>query len=182
MSERPSRAVITDPDRMAAAGAERNDHRAAAGDSYSEVMSFGQQRLWVLDKLLPDRSVYNTPTVQRLIGPLDVPALETSIGEILNRHDVLRTRFVVIDGEPRQVIAPPEPLRLQVDDLSALSPDMREVEARRLAEVFCRVPFDLERGPLFTARLLRLGADQHWLLLNMHHIVTDHWSSSIFSR
>jgi len=182
MSERPSRAVITDPDPMPETSADRNDHRAAAGDSYSEIMSFGQQRLWVLDKLLPDRSVYNTPTVQRLIGRLDVAALETSIGEILNRHDVLRTRFVVIDGEPRQLVAPPEPLRLQIDDLSALSADMREGEARQLAEAFCRVPFDLERGPLFIARLLRLGADQHWLLLNMHHIVTDHWSSSIFSR
>jgi hypothetical protein len=59
---------------------------------------------------------------------------------------------------------------------------VREAEARRLAEAFCRKPFDLERGPLFNPRLLRLGADEHWLLLSMHHIVTDHWSNSIFSR
>ena len=154
-----------------------------AGDtSYAEVMSFGQQRLWVLDKLLPDRSVYNTPRVERLSGPLDVAALERSIGEIRSRHDVLRTRFAVVDGEPRQLIAPPSPLRLEVDDLAALPGGAREDEARRLAEAFCRKPFDLERGPLFDARLLRLGPEEHWLLLNTHHIVTDHWSSSIFSR
>jgi hypothetical protein len=88
---------------------------------YAEVMSFGQQRLWVLDKLLPDRSVYNTPRVERLNGPLDVAALERSIGEICCRHDVLRTRFAVVECEPRQLIAPPSPLRLQVDDLSALA-------------------------------------------------------------
>ena len=145
-------------------------------------MSFGQQRLWVLDRLLPDRSIYNTPSVQRLAGRLDVPALEASIGEILNRHDALRTRFAVIDGQPRQLVAPSSPLRLHVDDLSALPGAAREVEARRLADAFCRQPFDLERGPLFTAQLLRLGAEEHWLLLNMHHIVTDHWSSAIFSR
>ena len=154
----------------------------ATDDCYAEVMSFGQQRLWVLDKLLPDRSVYNTPRVERLTGPLDVAALERSIDEIRCRHDVLRTHFAVVDGEPRQLVAPPSSLPLQVDDLSALRPEVREVEARRLAEAFCRKPFDLERGPLFNARLLRLGADVHWLLLNMHHIVTDHWSNSIFSR
>jgi amino acid adenylation domain-containing protein len=154
----------------------------ATDDCYAEVMSFGQQRLWVLDKLLPDRSVYNTPRVERLSGPLDVAALERSIGEICCRHDVLRTRFAVVDGEPRQLVAPPSSLSLQVDDLSALPPEVREVEARQLAEAFCRKPFDLEPGPLFDARLLRLGADEHWLLLNMHHIVTDHWSNSIFSR
>jgi amino acid adenylation domain-containing protein len=148
----------------------------------AEVLSFGQQRLWILDKLLPDRSVYNTPRVERLSGPLDVAALEKSIAEIRCRHEILRTRFAVVDGEPRQLIAPPSPLALQVEDLSALSAGAREAEARRVAEAFCRKPFDLEHGPLFDARLLRLGADEHWLLLNMHHIVTDHWSSSIFSR
>ena len=149
---------------------------------YSEVMSFGQQRLWVLDKLLPDRSVYNTPRVERLTGPLDVAALEKSIDEIRCRHDVLRTRFAVVDNEPRQIVAPPSSLPLQVDDLSAFPPEVRETEARRLAEAFCRKPFDLERGPLFDARLLRLDANAHWLLFNMHHIVTDHWSNSILSR
>ena len=84
----------------------------ATDAGYAEVMSFGQQRLWVLDKLLPDRSVYNTPRVERLTGPLDVAALERSIGEIRCRHDVLRTRFAVVDGEPRQLIAPPSPLPL----------------------------------------------------------------------
>jgi len=154
----------------------------ATDTCYAEVMSFGQQRLWVLDKLLPDRSVYNTPRVERLSGPLDVEALEASISEIRCRHDILRTRFAVVGGEPRQLIAPTSALRLQVDDLSALSAGAREDEARRLAAAFCGKPFDLERGPLFDARLLRLGPDEHWLLLSLHHIVTDHWSSSIFSR
>ena len=114
-------------------------------------MSFGQQRLWVLDKLLPDRSVYNTPRVERLTGPLDVAALEKSIDEIRCRHDVLRTRFAIVDDEPRQLVAPPSFVPLQVDDLSAFPPEAREAEARRLAEAFCRKSFDLERGPLFNA-------------------------------
>ena len=172
----------SETDRTVATRPDRADDRAAADDSYAEIMSFGQQRLWVLDQLLPDRAVYNTPRVQRLTGPLDIPALERSIGEIVRRHDVLRTRFAVVDGEPRQLVAPPLPLRFDVDDLSALAADTRQAEARRRAAAFCRQPFDLESGPLFTARLLRLGGNEHWLLLNLHHIVTDYWSTAIFSR
>ncbi len=104
---------------------------AAADVSYVETMSFGQQRLWVLDKLLPDRSVYNSPRAQRIVGPLDVPALEKSIDEIVRRHDALRTRFAVIDGEPRQLVAPPSPFRLQIEDVSALPADERAAMARR---------------------------------------------------
>lgn len=145
-------------------------------------MSFGQQRLWVLDKLLPDRSVYNSSQAQRITGPLDVPALERSIGEIARRHDVLRTRFAVIDGQPRQLIAPHSPLRLQVEDLAGVPAEAREATARRHVAGACGEPFDLERGPLFRAQLLRLAPDEHWLLLNLHHIVTDYWSTAVLSR
>ena len=151
-------------------------------NSYVEVMSFGQQRMWVLDRLLPDRSVYNAPRVQRVLGPLDVGALENSIGEIVRRHDALRTSFAVIDGEPKQLIAPPARFHLQVDDLSALPADAREPAARKQASETCREPFDLEHGPLFAARLLRMAADEHWLVINLHHIVTDYWSSAVLSR
>jgi hypothetical protein len=151
--------------RHAATDPERTDDPAAADGSYTEIMSFGQQRLWVLDQLLPDRSLYNTPRVQCLLGPLDVSALEAGIGEILRRHDALRTSFSVVDGEPRQRVAPPAPFHLPVDDLSRPA-GMPEAEARRRAEAFCRAPFDLEHGPLCTALLLRLGPDRHWLKLS----------------
>ncbi|MGH8712368.1 MAG: condensation domain-containing protein, partial [Casimicrobiaceae bacterium] len=145
-------------------------------------MSFGQQRLWVLDKLLPDRSAYNTQYAKRIAGPLDVPALERCLDEIVRRHDVMRTRFAVVDGEPRQLIAPHSPLRLELEDLSAAPADARLATARRHVAEACSEPFDLERGPLFRPQLLRLAADEHWLLLNLHHIITDHWSSAVFAR
>ena len=167
--------------RHAATDPERTDDPAAADGSYTEIMSFGQQRLWVLDQLLPDRSLYNTPRVQCLLGPLDVSALEAGIGEILRRHDALRTSISVVDGEPRERVAPPAPFHLPVDELSGPG-GMPEAEARRRAEAFCRAPFDLEHGPLCTALLLRLGPDRHWLLLNLHHIITDYWSTTVFAR
>src|SRR5690348_9547019 len=179
---------MTEPSKRAEAAhdaATPNDrvHDPAATDgAYTEIMSFGQQRLWVLDKLLPDTTVYNAPRVQRLLGALDVLALESSIGEILRRHDALRTSFSVVDGEPRQRVVAPVRFHLPIDDLSAWGADAREAEARRRAEAFCRAPFDLERGPLFAARLLRLDTDQHWLVLNLHHIVTDFWSTAVFAR
>ncbi|HEY7944242.1 MAG TPA: amino acid adenylation domain-containing protein [Casimicrobiaceae bacterium] len=179
---RPANAAADEVERRAAHRSNRVQDAAAADVSYVETMSFGQQRLWVLDKLLPDRSVYNSPRAQRIVGPLDVPALEKSIDEIVRRHDALRTRFAVIDGEPRQLVAPPSPFRLQIEDVSALPADERAAMARRQVATACSEPFDLERGPLFRARLLRLAPDEHWLSLNLHHIVTDYWSSAVFSR
>ncbi|HEU0014494.1 MAG TPA: amino acid adenylation domain-containing protein, partial [Longimicrobium sp.] len=144
--------------------------------------SFGQERLWFLDRFDPGTS-WNLPFALRLRGALDVDALERSLGEIVRRHEVLRTVFRERDGTPRQVIAPFGGFRLPVTDLSHLPRETRAAEVQRelVAEGGSR-PFDLSAGPLFRAGLLRLGAEEHVLLLSQHHIVSDGWSMGVLYR
>ena len=99
------------------------------GDGERTALSFAQRRLWLLDQLLPSGSVYNVPRVVRLVGALDVEALRRAFDELLRRHEALRTRFEVHDGEPVQVIEPQLSLALEPEDLSALAPAQREAEA-----------------------------------------------------
>ncbi len=145
-------------------------------------LSYAQQRLWLLDRLLPSRSVYNVPLGVRLRGALDVEVLRRALDELVRRHEVLRTRFGVRDGEPVQVIDSQLGVPIELEDLSALASEEREAEAERRVLAEAQAPFDLERGPLVRARLLRLGPSEHWLLLNLHHIVTDGWSMGVLAR
>ena len=156
------------------------DQAMTAG--YAAVASFGQRQLWVVDHLLPDKTLYNEWWVDRLTGPLDVAALERALSDIVRRHDMLRTRFAVINGVLSQVVAPPSPQALPVEDLAGLPLHEREAQARRRAEALHARPFDLQRGPLFGARLLRLAPQEHWLLLMMHHIIFDRWSAAVLAR
>jgi len=126
--------------------------------------------------------VYNESDVFRLKGVLDIEALRDAMNEIVRRHEVLRTRFAVEDGEPVQVIAPELKLSLEVTDLSALPDGEREAEAQRRARDDARAGFDLEHGPLIRVRLLRLGKDEHWLLQTMHHIIRDGGSMVVFAK
>ncbi|HEU4869658.1 MAG TPA: amino acid adenylation domain-containing protein [Pyrinomonadaceae bacterium] len=148
-------------------------------DSGPVPLSFAQQRLWFLEQL--GDSNYLVPATSRLIGPLDVAALERSLNEIMARHDALRSTFTTIDGQPMQIIAPRLPLTLAPVDLTHLPESERATETRRLREEALR-PFDLERGPLFRASLLRLAEEEHLLLLTMHHIVSDGWSLGVLIR
>ncbi|HEX8009625.1 MAG TPA: amino acid adenylation domain-containing protein [Casimicrobiaceae bacterium] len=145
-------------------------------------VSFSQRRLWLLDRLLPVRTLYNVGSVRRLSGELDANALRRALNELLRRHEILRTRFVVVDGEPVQEIMPEAMLPLTPEDLGDLPPAERESEARRRAAEEAQTEFDLERGPLFRARLLRLAPGEHWLQLTMHHIVSDRWSGAVLAR
>ncbi|HEY4426344.1 MAG TPA: condensation domain-containing protein, partial [Pyrinomonadaceae bacterium] len=145
-------------------------------------LSYGQQRLWFLDQLEPGNPVYNLPTGVRLRGALQLSALERSLNEIIRRHEALRTRFLTLDGEPVQVIDPELELRLEVVDLSTLNEDERETEALKLAHATAALPFDLTTGPLLRATLLRLAAEEHILLLTMHHIISDGWSLGVLVR
>jgi amino acid adenylation domain-containing protein len=145
-------------------------------------LSFAQQRLWFLDQYTPGNPVYNVPLIMRLAGPLDVAALEAALGEIVRRHEVLRTTFATADEKPVQVVAPALGLTVAVTDLSHLPGAEREAEAQRLATAEARRPFDLASGPLVRAGLLRLGAEEHVLLLSMHHIVSDGWSLGVMMR
>jgi amino acid adenylation domain-containing protein len=146
------------------------------------TLSFAQQRLWFLDQLAPGSTAYNMARALRLRGPLNIAALEQSFNEIVRRHETLRTTFAAANGQPVQVIAPPEPFRLPVVDLTELPPGEREAVARRLATEEAQSTFDLAKGPLFRAKLLRLGEEDHVLLRNMHHIISDGWSLGVFHR
>lgn len=165
-----------------AASLEPARRAGAAAPEYVAAASFGQEQLWLLDQTLPDRSVYNETWVDGLTGALDADVLARALGALAARHDALRTRFAVIDGEVRQVVMPPAPFDLPIDDLSSLPPAQRESAARHSAERTITQPFDLERGPPLRARLLRLAPDEHWLAVAVHHIVFDRWSAAIFMR
>ncbi|HYO58090.1 non-ribosomal peptide synthetase [Archangium sp.] len=146
------------------------------------LLSFAQQRLWFLDRLQPGSVAYNIPYAVRLTGALDLQALERGVEAIIQRHQVLRTTFGEEEGRPVAHIAARMPVPLERVDLSGLPEAEREAEVLRLAERDARMPFVLAEGPLLRTTLLRLGEAEHVLLLTMHHIVTDGWSTGIFAR
>jgi acyl carrier protein len=141
--------------------------------------SFGQERLWFLDRLYPGSPAYNVASAFRLAGRLDVPALAAALDTIVRRHEALRTTFAERGGLI-QVVAEPGPTHLPVVDLQGLADahgmavDLARGEARR--------PFDLERGPLVRFTLLRLGELDSALLITLHHIVSDGWSLQVLFR
>ena len=144
-------------------------------------LSYAQERLWFLEQLGVG-SAYNMPAALRLEGVLDIAALERSLGDVVRRHESLRTRFEVVDGQGFQVIDEPGGFRLDVVDLSGLEDEQRQAQARRLAREDAERPFDLAAGQLFRAGLLRLGPREHVALVNMHHIVSDGWSLGVLIR
>ncbi len=145
-------------------------------------LSFAQRRLWFLDRVAPGSAVYNVPTTVRVHRALDAGALRRALDEVVRRHEVLRSSYTHVEGEPVQVAAPAAPLELPLDDLSVLPAQARDAELLRIANGEVRTPFDLARGGLLRARLVRLAADEHLLLLTAHHIVTDGWSVSVMFR
>jgi amino acid adenylation domain-containing protein len=146
-------------------------------------LSFAQQRLWVLDRLEPGTAAYNLLRPLRLRGVLDVAALERAVNAIRARHEALRTTFAEgPDGAPVQVIHPVAPNPLPVEDLSALADEEREAAVRERVQADANTGFDLMAGSLFRARLLRLDAEEHVLLLCLHHAVADGWSLGILAR
>jgi acyl carrier protein len=144
-------------------------------------LSFAQERLWFLQQLAPESTRYTIPLGLRLAGRLDVAGLESSLSELVARHEALRTTFPAVDGRPVQVISPPEPVRLGVSDLGGLPPARREREARRRVQDAARHPFDLVRGPLLRSQLIRLDSEDHVLLLLLHHIIVDGWSLGLLT-
>ncbi|HEX2187603.1 MAG TPA: amino acid adenylation domain-containing protein, partial [Longimicrobiaceae bacterium] len=155
---------------------------APAGRGGALPLSFAQERLWFLDRLRPGSASYNVPAALRLRGALDVPALERALGEIVRRHEALRTVFPERDGAPVQVIVPSGGFALPVEDLSSRGEAEREAEVRRRASEDATQPFDLPAGPLFRLKLLRLGEEEHVLLVCMHHVVCDEWSLGVLFR
>src|SRR5882724_4746933 len=154
-------------------------------DSAEDVLvfptSFAQQRLWFLRQLEPDSAFYNIPAALHLTGTLDVEALEASLHEIVRRHEALRTCFAMIDGNSMQVVFPsPHLSALPVIDLSALPAAKMEGKIQKLAAEDAQQAFNLEQWPLLRTKLLRIGDDEHVLLVTMHHIISDGWSMGVF--
>jgi amino acid adenylation domain-containing protein/non-ribosomal peptide synthase protein (TIGR01720 family) len=150
--------------------------------SESIPLSFAQARLWFLDQLQPNSSLYNIPLALRLFGQLNIAALQSSINEIIRRHEALRTNFTTQEGQPVAVIASTLNLELLVVDLLHLGESSREIEAQRLAKVEANRPFNLEQEPLLRGTVLHLGETEYVLLLTMHHIISDGWSLGVFIR
>ncbi len=146
-------------------------------------LSLAQQRLWFFDQLAPGSPLYNIAGVWRLTGRLDIPALVHSVRGIVRRHEALRTTFPAVAGRPVQAIAPPSSTQrfaIPLADLAALPAETREEEALRLAFEDGSRGFDLAAGPLLRVTLARLATEEHLLLFNIHHIVSDGWSLGVF--
>ncbi|MEM7356698.1 MAG: condensation domain-containing protein, partial [Acidobacteriota bacterium] len=145
-------------------------------------LSFAQERLWILDRLEPGNVAYSMPSSMRLRGDLAVVVLERSLNEVVRRHEGLRTTFASTGGRPFQTVNPSQRLELPSVDLRSVDAARREREVERLSTQEAATSFDLARGPLIRVRLLRLAEEEHVLLLNMHHIVSDGWSINVLAR
>jgi len=145
-------------------------------------LSFSQERLWFLDRLEPESVAYHMPYAVKLIGALDEAKLRAALDDVVRRHETLRARFVERGGRPVQIVDPRDGAPFEVEDLRGLPAAARETEARRRALTEARRPFDLKRGPLFESRLYRLADREAWLLLRMHHIVSDGLSLIVIMR
>ncbi|MGA9377368.1 MAG: amino acid adenylation domain-containing protein, partial [Phormidium sp.] len=143
-------------------------------------LSYAQQRLWFLTQFEPDSALYNLPFALHLKGSLHQIALEQSLQEIIQRHEVLRTNFVTIDGQASQIIHTNITWNLSVINIKHLSPNEQEIVSRELVPEKALQPFDLANEPLFRATLIVLSETEHILLVCMHHIISDGWSMGVF--
>ena len=141
--------------------------------------SFGQERLWFLDRFEPNNAYYNIPSAYRLKGILDLTALKASLDEIVGRHEVLRTTFASENDQTVQVIAPELKVDFQVVDLEEQFD--QEAELQRLLFQEAHRPFNLETGPLIRIKLFRLAETEYVLILTMHHIISDGFSLGVLS-
>src|SRR5215210_7783402 len=139
-------------------------------------LSLDQERFWFMEQLYPEGAGLNISAASRMRGPVSVAIVAAALDEIARRHAAWRTRFPSADGAPVQRVSAAGGQRLALVDLSGLSEALREAEALRLVSADSAGRFDLERGPLVRASLLRLGEKDHVCLLTIHHLVTD-WIS-----
>src|SRR5829696_877481 len=142
------------------------------GEAASYPLSFAQYRLWFLHQLEPQSVAYNLPVAIRLKGRLDVQSLERALSELVRRHESLRTRFAVEAEQPVQVIVSDPKFSVAHITVTAATETEREAEVTRLIDREVDQPFDLQAGALFRASLLRVNAEEHVLVLTIHHIVS----------
>ncbi|MDC9606952.1 non-ribosomal peptide synthetase [Xenorhabdus griffiniae] len=144
-------------------------------------LSFAQQRLWFISQLDPAASqAYHLSVTLRLTGQLDYPALKAALDRLIARHESLRTRFILVAGQPCQHIDPADiGFALTYHDLRPIDPVLRTQHVAELANSEAQAPFDFVQGSLFRGQLLQLADDEHVLLLTLHHIITDGWSVGV---
>lgn len=145
-------------------------------------VSFEQQRLWVHDRLEPNSSLYTIAGGFYLMGPLSVTALEQSLNDVVQRHEILRTTIDTVNERPMQVIASCMRLGLARHDLTHVPAAERDAALQELSRQKLREPFDLRRGPLLRCVLVRLTEQTHVLHVTMHHIIADDWSLQLFAK
>ncbi len=156
---------------------------AEADETFAFPLSFAQERIWFIEQLAPGSSLYTIPYGVQLAGILDVAALQASLDALVDRHESLRTTIAMVEGQPQQIIAPAGYIPLQVIGLDHLAIEStREAEVARLVTQMGRLSFDVSRSPLLHAILVRLRADEHILLLALHHIIADGWSLGVLLR
>ncbi len=153
-----------------------------ARDEGGLPLSFGQRRLWFLDRMNPGNPAYNIFLPLSLSGPLDVAALQRALDDVVARHEVLRTSVPMVDGEPLQVVRPATTSALLADDLRELPARHRRSTLDRLMRDEAHRSFDLATGPLCRTRLVRLDETEHVLCWTMHHIIGDGWSLGLLVR
>ncbi|MBD2798127.1 amino acid adenylation domain-containing protein, partial [Xenorhabdus sp. 18] len=147
-------------------------------------LSFAQQRLWFLSQIDPAAALaYHLPVILQLTGQLDRHALATSLDRLIARHESLRTRFVLVEGQPCQQLDPADiGFSLSYHDLRQTDPDLHSRQVAELADLEALTPFDFAQGPLIRGQLLQLADEEHVLLLTLHHIITDGWSTGVLVR
>jgi len=145
-------------------------------------VSCAQKGLWLMSRFEPLSAAYNIPAAFHLTGMLDPDVLERSLNEIVRRHEVLRTTFAMIEEQLVQVVYPGQSLQIPIIDLTDLPEAERADRIAQLATEHGQEPFDLSQWPLLRVKLLRLAEMEHVLLLSMHHIIGDGWSTGVFVR
>lgn len=151
-------------------------------EKVSIPLSLHQQRLWFHQQSTPDSPIYNIPIAYHITGSLNIAVLEQSLREIVQRHEILRTTFATVEGQPAQIIHSEMPLTLPLVDLSHFPPNQQEAESTREAVKDAQQVFDLTQAPLWCFKLIRWSDEQHILLLTIHHIICDHWSLHLFMQ
>lgn len=145
-------------------------------------LSYSQERLWIMSQLEPDNPIYNVAGAVRLDGALRGELLAQALNEVVRRHEILRSRFLAVEGLPRQKVEDEATLLLEHLDLSALAENEKMPAFEGRAQDFIRCPFLLDRQPPLRGLLADLGGEQHILLLTLHHIVSDRWSVAVLMQ
>ncbi len=168
-------------DRFVTAGSICDEQRPAPQTDEVYVMpcSYPQQRLWFIDRWQPGTAAYNIAAAVRLVGSLSAPALESALNQLVSRHESLRTAFLLQDGEPFQRIVPDVAMQMPLRELCEREPVQAQSEALDLAHEIAQRPFDLSVAPLLRTLLVRIAAQEHLLVLVLHHIVSDGWSMGV---